>query len=148
MLPVVHLKTSIASHAFPVRVLIQPEGGLYFPKMAGSDARILLHGETTDKARENLSFIRQHLEFNRVLRWLWPHLMWEKRKDAALWIDDALTVRRSGRKILAEPSITAIGVGTGLEQRHYDVIVMDDLATFEAEVVMARAGAHASSNES
>lgn len=144
MLPVVHLKTSLASHGFPIHVLIQPEGGLYFPSMVGADCRILLHGETQDKAMENLSFIRQHFEFNRVLRWLWPDIMWESRKDATLWTDSALTVRRSGRKILAEPSITAIGVGTGLEQRHYDVIIMDDLATFEAaqsEVIMERARA-------
>jgi hypothetical protein len=55
-----------------------------------------------------------------------------------------LTVRRSGSRILAEPTLTAIGVGTAVEQRHYDVIVMDDLATFEAaqsEVVMTRAKA-------
>jgi hypothetical protein len=142
MLPVVHLKTSLASHGFPLHALIQPAGGLYFPELAGADTRILLHGETQDKAMENLSFIRQHLEFNRVLRWLWPEIMWESRKDAQLWTDSALTVRRSGRKILAEPSITAIGVGTGLEQRHYNLVIMDDLATFDAaqsEVIMERA---------
>jgi len=142
MLPIGHLKTSTISHGLTLHAIVQPEGGLYFPEMPGQDIRILLHGETVDKAAENLSFIRQHLEFNRVLRWLWPACMWEKRKDAGLWTDSALTVRRSGRRILPEPTITSIGIGTALEQRHFDLIIIDDLATFEAaqsEVIMERA---------
>lgn len=140
MLPVVHLKTSIASHALPLHVLVQPQSNnLYFPDMPGRDARILLHGETKDKATENAAVIRQHLQSNKVLRYLWPEMMWSAVTEAPVWKDVAFTVRRSGQRILAEPTITAIGVGTALEQRHYDLIVMDDLATLEAaqsEVVM------------
>lgn len=133
MLPVVHLKTSIASHALPLHVLIQPpDHNLYFPDMPGRDARILLHGETTDKAGENAAVIRQHLESNPVLRWMWPDMMWNFVTEAPLWKASMFTVRRSGQRVLAEPTITAIGVTTGLEQRHYDLIVMDDLATLEA----------------
>src|SRR5215469_431242 len=126
MLPIGHLKTSLASHALPLHAIIQPEGGLYFPEMKGRDIRILLHGETEKKAKQNLSVIKQNLEFNKVLRWLWPAPMWEKRKDADLWTDDQITVRRSGERYLPEPTIIAIGVETGLEQQHFDLIIPDD----------------------
>ena len=141
MLPVVHLKTSIGSHAFPLHVLIQPErANIYFHAMKGCDTRILLHGETVGKAKENISVVKQHLEHNRIFRHLWRHLCYPKPKDYPLWNDEMVTVRRD--KILAEPSVTAIGIGTALEQRHYDVIIADDLATraaAESEVIMESA---------
>jgi hypothetical protein len=146
MLPVVHLKTSIGSHAFPLWALIQPAShNRLFHSALGADTRILLHGETTPKAIENLSVIRQHCESNHLLRYLWRDVFYaDPRRDAVagggVWTDDRITVRR--RKILAEPSITAIGVGTALEQRHYDIIIVDDIACFEAahsEIVMNRA---------
>ena len=147
MLPVVHLKTSIASHAFPIWALIQPaDHNRLFPGMGGCDLRILMHGETTDKAQENLAVVKQHAEQNHLLRYLWRDVFWpDPKRDSVehggAWGADKITVHR--KKIgLAEPSITAIGVGTGVEQRHYDIIIMDDLATFEAalsEVTMNRA---------
>jgi hypothetical protein len=86
MLPVVHLKTSVGFHAFPLHVLIQPQQtGIYFPDMAGQDCRILSHGESVDKASENLSFIAQHLQYNKLLRYLWPHICWNNRKEAPVW---------------------------------------------------------------
>jgi len=147
MLPVVHLKTSIGSHAFPIWALIQPaSNNLLFKGMPGCDTRILLHGETTPKATENLSVIRQHLEGNHLLRHLWKDVFYtDPRRDAVanggVWGEDRITVHRK-RIGIAEPSITAIGVGTALEQRHYDLIIIDDIACFEAahsEVVMNRA---------
>lgn len=147
MLPVVHLKTSIGSHAFPIWALIQPaDNNLLFKGMPGCDTRILLHGETTPKATENLSVIRQHLEGNHLLRHLWKEVFYtdprrESVANGGVWGEDRITVRRK-RIGIAEPSITAIGVGTALEQRHYDIIDIDDIACFEAalsEVVMNRA---------
>jgi len=123
MLPVVHLKTTLVSHSLPLHMLAQPQAhNIYFPGMPGADTRILLHGETVDKARENLGVIKENLERNHLLRWLWPHLIWREKKEAPTWKDDAITVRRSGQRILPEPTITAIGVRTALEQRHYDCV--------------------------
>lgn len=146
MLPVAHLKTSIASHAFPIWAMIQPaDRNLLFHSFAGYDLRILLQGESTDRALENMKVISQNLESNRILRYLWKDVFWsDPRREAVehggVWAATALTVRR--RKILPEPTITAIGVGTGVEGRHYDIIIIDDLACFDAalsEVTMNRA---------
>lgn len=145
MLPVVHLKTSICSQGFPLHALIQPiENNIYFQGWAGCDLRILLNGESRDKAMENLKVIKGHLESNRVLRALWPTVCWDDpNKQAGVWKDDQIVVRR--QKIVGEPSVTAIGVGTKLHGRHYDIIVADDLATLDAaqsEIIMERARLH------
>ncbi len=145
MLPVVHLKTTIGSHCFPIHVLIQPaRTNKYFPGREGADMRILLNGKSANKARENLAVIKQHFESNRLLRALWPNVCWpDPAQEAPVWKDDAITVKR--KKIVPEPSVTAIGVGTKLHGRHYDIIVADDIATMEAaqsEIVMERARMH------
>jgi hypothetical protein len=145
MLPVVHLKTSIGSQAFPLHVLIQPYGkeGLYFPEMKGTDCRVLLNGESEQKAAENLSYIQQHLEHNRLLRAMWPTVVWADRNQARDWTSSSITLPRG--KIVGESTITAIGVGTNLHGRHYDVIIADDLATMKAaqsELVMEKAKFH------
>lgn len=145
MLPVVHLKTSICSNAFPLHVLIQPEeNNIYFPGVAGSDARILLNGETQQKAKKNLSICTQHMVSNPILRALWKNVFWaDPAKESPLWKDEAVVVKR--KKIVGEPSIYAIGVGTALHGDHYDVIIPDDLATMEAaqsEIIMAKADFH------
>jgi hypothetical protein len=145
MLPVVHLKTSIGSQAFPLFVLIQPYGGegLFFPEMKGTDCRVLLNGESEAKAGENLSYIQQHLENNRILRAMWPTLMWADKNQARDWTSSSITLPRG--KIVGESTITAIGVGTNLHGRHYDVIIADDLATMKAaqsELVMEKAKFH------
>ena len=55
LLPRRHAKTSIVSHALPLHILIQPEGGLYMPQKPGCDMRILLAGETMLRATDNMT---------------------------------------------------------------------------------------------
>src|SRR5574342_173805 len=54
LLPREHAKTSIVSHALPAHAIIQPkESNIYIQGRAGVDSRILLAGETLDRAGKN-----------------------------------------------------------------------------------------------
>ena len=132
MLPMGHLKTSCASRALPLHMLVQPaEANIYRPGVAGREMRILLGNENERKCKENLGWIREQLESNVWLRWLWPEVVWgDPQKEARVWADDRLVVKRDG--IFAEPSITAVGIKTGVIGRYYDAIVADDIAALEA----------------
>lgn len=132
MLPMGHLKTSCASRALPIHVMIQPkEANIYRSGLAGRDLRVLLANENEMKSSENLSWIRTHLEENRWLRWLWPEVLWEDAKrESPRWTDTRLQVRREA--IWSESSITAVGIKTGFIGRYFDVIIGDDIAALEA----------------
>ena len=131
MLPMGHLKTTIASRCLPLHVLIQPQrGNVYFPGKRGGDCRILLANENEVKSKENLSYISQHMESNDLLYWLWPDVFYERRKDANLWTDTQITVKRSNP--FAEASLTIVGVKTGFVGRYFDIIIGDDIAALEA----------------
>jgi len=141
MLPVVHLKTSLGSQGLPIFMLIQPANNRFFPGLTGCDLRIALCGETVDKAKENLSFIARQFQENRYLRYFWRDVCWAiPKQESPRWSEDSIEVRRT--RIKPEPSITAIGVESGLHQRHYELIIMDDLITLKAaqsSILMGRA---------
>ena len=132
MLPMGHLKTTIASRSLPIHVLIQPiENNRYFKGRPGKNARILLANESEEKSKENLSYVKTHLESNDWLYWLWPDVIWENCKaQAPRWSDRFIEVKRS--EVWAEPSVTAIGVKSGFVGRYFDIMVADDLAALEA----------------
>lgn len=131
MMPTQHLKTSMASHGLPLHVVIQPkERNGYFPGKLGRDSRVALIGESADKARENLSVIASHLETNVWIRALWPEAVWREKKDAPHWSRDFVSIPRE--VIRGEPTFTALGAGTALYQRHWDVIICDDLIGWDA----------------
>lgn len=135
MLPMGHLKTTLASRSLPLHVMIQSgERNLYFSGVVGRNMRVLLANENEQKSKENLSWIAQHMLTNDWLRWLWPDVFWQNKKDAtaggARWTDMMIDVKRSA--VWAEPSITTVGLKTGFIGRYYDVIVGDDLAALEA----------------
>lgn len=132
MLPMGHLKTSHASQAMPLHILIQrKESNIYFPGRDGQELRGLLGNENTEKCVENLSVIRRHLEENVWLAWLWPDVCWENPlRDSPRWTSSWIEVPR--KLIASEPSVTAIGADTGLFGRHYDWQVLDDIAGLKA----------------
>lgn len=132
-----HLKTSIVSRALSLHALIQPRGkSPYLPTkdgqpFAGQDARILLAGETAANAEKQLGWIELQCEGNARLRALWPHLMWDSpRKQAKAWNATAMVLPRTVD--FPEASIETIGVGGAVTGRHYDIMIKDDLATFDA----------------
>jgi hypothetical protein len=132
MIPMGHLKTTHASHALPLHILIQrKENNLYFPGRDGRETRGLLGNENTDKCIENLGVVRKHLEENVWLAWLWPEVCWENPlRDSPRWTNNWIEVPR--RLAAPEPSITAIGADTGIFGRHYDWQVLDDIAGLKA----------------
>ncbi len=135
MIPVGHLKTSIVSKAMPLHILIQPaDHDIYFPEsysgQRGRNARLVLGAENKEKAAENLSVMREALESNPFIAWLWPEVVWDRPEDASKWTEHAITVPRTEHS--SEPSITALGAETPITGRHYDGIFPDDLATIAA----------------
>lgn len=138
LLPRRHAKTSIVSHALPLHILVQPEGGPYMPWKAGCDVRVLLAGETETRATDNLRVLRNVMEGNELFRGLWPHLCWENpRREADKWNERMLVVPRN--EDYPDPSVRAIGVGGAITGARHDVHIKDDLVSEEAansEVVM------------
>ena len=132
MMPMGHLKTSFCSQALPLHILIQrPEDNIYFLGKWGCDQRILLGNESEEKCKENLSVVRQHLESNVWLAWLWPHVCWENPKtDSPHWQELKITVPR--HVVLPEASVTAIGAQSAIIGRHYEVELLDDIAGAKA----------------
>jgi hypothetical protein len=119
MLPMGHLKTSCASRAQPIHILIQPASrNMYFPGRPGSSVAIALASETETRSKENLGWISDHFENNEWLWWCWPEVVWENpRTEAKRWSDQYITVKRP--IIKAEASITAIGADSGSVGRHW-----------------------------
>lgn len=138
LLPRRHAKTSIVSHALPLHILIQPEGGCYMPSKPGCDMRILLAGETMPRATDNMRVMRNVMESNDLFRGFWPHLCWEKpSRDADKWNEIALVIPRNTD--YPDPSIRAIGVGGAIVGARHDVHIKDDLvgeAAANSEVEM------------
>jgi hypothetical protein len=137
-----HCKTTIVSHALPIHILIQPaEHNIYFEGQPGNERRILLSGETEKLAAGNLRVVQSAFESNKILRGLWPHLCWDKaRVESKKWNDLELIVPRETE--FPEASITARGVGGAITGLHPDVLIKDDLISFEAansEAVMQTA---------
>lgn len=131
MLPMGHLKTTVASRALPLHVMVQPaRDNLYVPGLAGRDMRVLLANENEQKSKENLQYIGSHMTDNPWLVGLWPEVFWKRRKEAPRWTDAQIDVKRE--RIAAEASITAVGVKTGFIGRYFDIIAADDIAALEA----------------
>jgi hypothetical protein len=132
MLPMGHLKTSFCSQSMPLHILVQrPETNIYMPGRWGRDLRILLGNESEEKCKENLSVVRQHLESNVWIAWLWPHACWENPKtDSPCWQELKITVPREVK--LPEASVTAIGAQSAIIGRHYEVELLDDIAGAKA----------------
>src|ERR1700752_878706 len=58
LIPRKHAKTSMISHGLPPHMIIQPkDNNIYLPGRAGVDTRILLAGETEQRASNNLSTV-------------------------------------------------------------------------------------------
>lgn len=131
LMPRRHAKTSIVSHGLPLHMVVQPEGGMYMPHKAGSEMRILLAGETVERAQGNMRVLRNVMESNQMFRGLWPHLAWEKpQREASKWNETALIVPRSEN--YPDPTIFALGVGAAVAGARHDAHVKDDLVSEKA----------------
>lgn len=139
LLPRRHAKTSIVSHGLPIHILIQPkDNNIYIPGKDGRDTRIMLAGETADRAQDNLRVIRSIFEQNNFFRSMWKDHVWENaRRESEKWNEKALVIPRNEN--YPDPSIRAIGVGGAITGARHDVHIKDDLVSEEAansELVM------------
>lgn len=127
-----HRKTSIVSHGLPLHMTIQPaENNVYFPGYAGTDARILLSGETETLMKGALRVIQTTYETNKILRGLWPHVIWDKpRAESKKWNDLELLLPRATE--YPEATITVRGVGGAITGMHPNVLIKDDIISLEA----------------
>lgn len=127
LLPRRHAKTSIVSHGLPIHVLIQPqETNQYVPGMPGCDTKILMAGEISTRAEENMSVIRMVFEQNEIFRGLWPHLCWENpRKQSRAWNNTSLIIPRNVH--FPDPTIRAAGAGGAITGTRPHVIIKDDI---------------------
>lgn len=130
-----HCKTTIVGQGLPLHLIIQPaDSNMYFPGMAGTDTRLLLSGETEALASRNLRVIRNVAESNNIFRGLWPHCAWSNqrtpRSEGKAWNDLELVFPRAAE--FPEATITARGVGGAITGMHPNVLVKDDLISFEA----------------
>jgi hypothetical protein len=131
LLPREHAKTSIVSHALPCHAIIQPkENNIYVKGKAGVDTRILLAGETLDRAGKNLSTIQTGIfENNSLFRALWPHAVWET-KPAKRWNANEMVVPRNID--YPDPTIQALGVDGAVTGGRFDIAIRDDLISLKA----------------
>lgn len=132
MLPRDHLKTSIAMRAMTLHMMMQPaESNIYIPGKDGTSTRVLLACEKADHAENQLRWMKLQLESNALLRAFWPHRLWENAKrQSPKWSESAFTLPRV--QSYPEACVETIGVGGAITGRHYDVLLKDDLVTFDA----------------
>lgn len=119
-------KSTIASKSLPLWILIQPD----FCGLPGLEHRILLWSHSSDNAKKQIKSIRQQVERNTLLRWLFPEIIPDIAKTT--WTDSNLLFPRKGN--FGEDTIEAAGLDTHLVSRHYTIQIKDDLedkASFE-----------------
>lgn len=92
--------------------------------------RILIVGDTGTNASKHLQKIKNQLEKNRLLRWLFPDRVWADVQQAPKWSEEALFLPQDINGSVAlhgEPTFDSIGAGGGVVSRHYDTINPDDI---------------------
>lgn len=122
-----HYKTTIATIARAIR------RGCKDPNTRG-----LILSDTGLNAKRFGLEIGNHFKFNQMLQWLFPEVIPENF-NTARWSANEMVLRRTA--VWREPTFDIMGAGGGIESRHYDWIIPDDLVTethIESEAEMDR----------
>lgn len=132
MMPRNHGKSTIVGRGIPLHALIQPKDtNIYFPGEPGTHLRLVMAGETEERAKEHMRVVKAALENNVLLRALWPHVCWDNpRRQAPTWSDTSIIVPRDVE--YPEATIRAIGVGGAITGAHPNMLIKDDLTTERA----------------
>lgn len=133
LMPREHAKTTLVSGSLPCHILIQPaRTNIYFPGLAGSECRILLSGETAGMAEKNLRVVQSIFEENQIFRAFWPDVVWEgkAKSESKMWNSWGIIIPRENE--WPDPTIRAVGVGGAVTGSRPNVLIKDDLTTFEA----------------
>lgn len=89
------------------------------------DLRVLLVSRSAETAGSFLFEMRQHIKGNTKIHAIWGDgLVGEPWNDSMFTLGTRTRVRR-------EPTVTALGASGAVISRHYDLIVADDVVTFE-----------------
>jgi predicted phage terminase large subunit-like protein len=112
-------KSTVGSKSLPLWILIQDS----FCGIPGLEHRILLSSFSAENAKKQIKSIRQQIERNEMLRWLFPEIIPDI--GSTTWTDSNLLFPRSGS--YGEDTIEAAGVDTHIVSRHYTVQIKDDL---------------------
>lgn len=126
-------KSTVGSKSFPLWILIQPD----FCGLPGLEHRILLWSHSAENAKKQIKSIRQQLERNTILKWLYPEIVPDITRTT--WTDSNLLFPRQGT--YGEDTIEAAGIDTHLVSRHYTIQIKDDLedkASYESPTVRER----------
>jgi len=112
-------KSTVGSKSLPLWILIQDD----FCGSPGIEHRILLGSASSENSQKNIRSLKQQVEKNNVLQWLFPEIIPDLSRTT--WTDDALLFPRKG--VYGENTIECAGIDTHLVSRHYTVMIFDDL---------------------
>lgn len=99
--------------------------------MRDPGVRILIVGDTDTNAEMHLGKIKRHFESNNLLRWLFPTEIWENpQAQSPVWSKKMLVLPSTA--VHGENTFDAIGAGSAVVSRHYDIINPDDLIAEDA----------------
>lgn len=94
------------------------------------DVRIAIISATKDGAKQFIDEIESHLLDNKMLHRLFGKFLVENAPTkSGRYNEQQFTVLQRKRRALREPTAMALGVGSQIASRHFDVIIYDDLVT-------------------
>lgn len=92
--------------------------------------RILIGSDTAPASEKFLREIRSHLQSNKdLIAMFGPFLASDQHSDLGRYRDSYLTIKQRTNPTISEPTISRIGTGSQAAGGHFDVIILDDLAT-------------------
>jgi predicted phage terminase large subunit-like protein len=123
-------KSTVGSKSLPLWIILQDE----FCGLPGREHRILLWSHSGDNAKKQIKSMRQQVERNQLLHWLYPEIIPDFQRTT--WTDSNLLFPREGS--YGEDTIESAGIDTHLVSRHYTVQIKDDLedkASYESPTI-------------
>lgn len=87
----------------------------------GSNVRVLIAQNTSDNALKKLAAIKSQWDGNKLLRTLFPELL---PTTKSRWTSECLQLNRTSTD--PEGTYEAVGIGTQVVSRHFDIIIEDD----------------------
>lgn len=125
-----HYKSTIITWAKTIQDVLASHGEDPLPQWRGVEPTFGFFSHIRPIAKKFARQVKVEFESNRLLRWLFPDVLWEEpRRQAPVWsLDEGLVVRRHGNP--KEATIEAWGLVDGQPTAaHFNVCVYDDVVT-------------------
>lgn len=118
-----HFKTTLATKADTIQIVLPDDMGTSpYPRNLGTNCRIAIIHEVADQASEILTEIANHFTSNALLIALFPECKPGKQN---LQNKSELELPRT--KFWSEPTISAMGIGSAGQGKHYNYLKLDDI---------------------